>query len=165
MKSKILSIGGFLLLALLDSAWAGDIRGNWIASYVAIPEETNSPFDLWKRMGETVFSFKVDGAKLTGTVSDPQGETAIREGKIDGDEISFVVMRSFGGNKVKLSYEGKVDLNEIKFTLEAQGARWQRQIFVARREFQRNNGFLPFRSRVPVSPPWDPGEQKIRIPE
>jgi hypothetical protein len=132
---------------------------------VPAPGAANSQVELWKRLGETVFSFKVDGAKLTGIVSDPQGETAISEGKIDGDEISFVVMRSFGGNEVKLAYKGKVDLNEIKFTCEVQGAKGQRQEFVAKREFQRNNGFLPVRSRVPLPPPWDPGEQKIRIPE
>jgi hypothetical protein len=87
-------------------------------------------------------SFDVDGAKLTGTVSDPQGKTAISEGRIDGDEIAFVVMHNFGGNQVKLLYRGKVDLNEIKFTREVQGAKEQRQDFIAKREFQRNNGFL-----------------------
>jgi hypothetical protein len=148
MKSKVFSIGVFLLLVLLPSSWAADILGNWIARYVPTPEAANSQVEPWKWLGETVFSFDVDGTKLTGTVSDPQGTTAIREGQIDGDEISFVVMSSFGGNEVKLAYKGKVDLNEIQFTREIQGARGQRQEFVAKREFQRNNGFLPIRSRL-----------------
>jgi hypothetical protein len=154
MKSKILSIEAVVFLALLTSARAADIFGRWIAQTRVIPESGSD--DLWRGLraiGETVFSFRADGTKLTGTVTDPQGETTISEGKIDGDEVSFVVIRSFGGNEMKVVYEGKVALNEIEFTSKVQGGKGQPQKFIAKREFPRH-GDLPIRPReVPVPPP------------
>jgi len=127
MKNKILLIGAIFTLVLPTSLWATDIRGNWIAE---MPSTQGT--------AETVFIFKVEGTKLTGTVSDPQGETAITEGKIDGDKISFIVIRGSGKNEMKLLHRGTVSLNEIKFTLKAQGGTGQPQEFIARREFPRN---------------------------
>ncbi len=138
MKNKILSIGMVVLLALLASVWAADIFGRWIAR---IPNRQGTV--------ETVFSFKADGTTLIGTVSDPKGEIAIKEGKINGDEISFVVIRSVGGSETKLVYKGKVAEDEIKFTREMQDGKGQPQEFIAKKEFQRN-GDVP---RRPYRPP------------
>jgi hypothetical protein len=82
---------------------------------------------------------------LLGTVSNPQGETAISQGKINGDEISFVI-RNLGGNETKLVYKGKIAGDEIKFTREVQGG-GQRQEFIAKREFQRN-GDVPLKKSL-----------------
>ena len=38
---------------------------------------------------EVTFNFKADGSTLTGTMSNPRGESRIKDGKIDGDNISF----------------------------------------------------------------------------
>jgi hypothetical protein len=156
MKNKILLIGAVIVPALLASVWAADIFGNWIA-HVPACGQADAPADLYPLLlGETVFSFKVSGAVLTGKVADPQGETAISEGKINGDEISFVVIRRVGGNERKLAYKGKVSLNEIKFTREIQGGTEQPQQFIAKREFQRD-GDIPVRSiSMPVEPPLPP---------
>ena len=147
MKNKILSIGPVVLLALSTSAWAADIFGNWIAQVLAYEQADASAGSYPWLLGETVFSFKVDGTKLTGIVTDPQGETAISEGKIDGDEISFVVIHSFSGIERKLVYRGKVALNEIQFKREVQGGTGQPQEFIAKREFPRH-GDVPARSIV-----------------
>jgi hypothetical protein len=154
MKNKIPSIGAVVLLALLTSVWAADIFGKWIAQVQTYEQADASAGPYSLLLGETIFSFKVDGTKLTGTVSDPQGETAISEGKINGDEISFVVViRSFGGNERKLVYKGKVSLNEITFTREVAGGMRQPQEFIAKREFPRH-GDVPVRSiQVPVERP------------
>jgi hypothetical protein len=164
MKNKISSIAVFLLLTLLTSAWAGDliVLGNWILIGNWISKETG-------RQGivETVFSFKVNGMELTGTVANAQGETSIREGRINGNEISFVVMLSVGGNERKLAYKGQVSLDEIRFKLELQGLKGQPLEFVAKRESQfqrvfsgkgefRRDGDVPLRI---------PSEGKIRIPD
>lgn len=133
MKNKILSIGAVILLALQTSIWAADIIGKWIAK---IPSGRGT--------FETVFSFRVYGTELVGTVSSFQGETAISEGKINGEEISFVVIRSFGRNEMKRVYKGKVVGDEIKFTREVQGGMGKPQEFIAKREFQRN-GDVPLR--------------------
>lgn len=54
-------------------------------------------------------------------MSNPMGETEISEGKINGDEISFVVVRTMMNNEIKILYKGKVAGDEIKFTREFQG--------------------------------------------
>jgi hypothetical protein len=163
MKNKLLSIGAVVLLALLTPVWAADILGNWIAHVLPMSSVGSEPIRLFSQaIGETVFSFKVRGTKLTGTVSDPQGETAISEGKIDGDKIFFVVVHSFSGNKMKLVYKGKVALNEIRFTREVQGGTGQPQDFTAKREFQRN-GDIPVPKKVMPEEP-SPRERIIILP-
>ncbi len=166
MKNKIPSIAVFLLLTLLTSAWAGDllVLGNWILIGNWISKGIGRQGTV-----ETVFSFKVNGTELTGTVANVQGETSIREGRINGDEISFVVIRSVGGNERKLAYKGQVSLDEIRFTLEVQGLKGQPLEFIAKREFQFK--------RVPVFPgkrefqrdgdvPLQiPSEGRIRMPD
>ena len=51
----------------------------------------------------------------------PRGESEISEGKVEGDQISFAVVRSFGENEMKILYKGKVAGDEITFTRERQG--------------------------------------------
>jgi hypothetical protein len=88
---------------------------------------------------------------LTGTVANSQGETAISEGKINGDDISFVVIRSVDGNEMKFVYKGRVSEDEIKFMCEIHGGmrEGQSQEFIAKREFQRN-GDVPILKEQPL---------------
>ena len=101
------------LLALIAfCASAADVSGKWKATFTTPNGDTR----------ESTFDLKADGDKLAGTVAGAQGEPAkIQDGKISGDDISFYVMRSFGGNEVKLEYKGKVSANEIKFTVSFGG--------------------------------------------
>jgi hypothetical protein len=109
MKTKILLIGAVVLL-VLTAAYAADVTGKWVAE----TQGRNGPT-------QTTFTFKVDGAKLTGTTQGAQGEPAeITEGKVEGDNISFVVVRKMGENEFKVTWKGKVSGDEIKFTREFQ---------------------------------------------
>jgi hypothetical protein len=109
MKSKILLVGAVVLLAVA-AAYAADVAGKWVAE---MPGRNGTT--------QTTFEFKVDGAKLTGTMQGAQGQPSeIQEGKIEGDNISFVVVRNFGGNEMKMTWKGKVSGDEIKFTREVQ---------------------------------------------
>ena len=110
MKTKTLLIATVVVLALVVSAWAADVTGKWVAQIEGRQGTT-----------ETTFNFKVDGTTLTGTMASQRGEDEISEGKVEGDEISFVVVRSFGENEIKLLYKGKVAGDEITFTREFQG--------------------------------------------
>ena len=151
MKSKILVVWAVVFPVLTSSAGAADVSGTWIRKMTQT---------------ETVFRFREEGAKLTGTVADSHGETAISEGKINGGEISFMVVRRSGADEIKMIYKGIVTLNEIKFALEIRVSdSVTSEEFVARREFQRNNGFVPLPTTAPVQPPPQPGERIIRIPE
>jgi hypothetical protein len=107
MKTKILLIGAFVLLALA-AAYAADVTGKWVAE----TQGRNGPT-------QTTFTFKAEGAKLSGSMQGAQGDPVeIQEGKIEGDDISFVVVRKFGENEMKMTYKGKVTGDEIKFTRE-----------------------------------------------
>lgn len=75
----------------------------------------------------STLKLKVDGEKLTGTISMPGGrqggqaqarETEIENGKVKGDEISFSVTREFNGNKFTSKYNGKVSGDAIKGKME-----------------------------------------------
>jgi hypothetical protein len=68
---------------------------------------------------------KVDGEKLTGTLSSPgrdgqTTETKIAEGKVKGEEVSFTVTREFNGNKMVSKYNGKVSADAIKGKIESE---------------------------------------------
>jgi hypothetical protein len=66
-------------------------------------------------------TLKADGEKLTGTVSGRGGDTEISDGKIDGDNVSFAVVREFNGNKMTQNYKGKVDGDTIHFAMTMEG--------------------------------------------
>ncbi len=99
----------FTLIVLLTAfaAAADNITGKWKSE---APGRDGTPTT-------TTYTFKVDGDKLTGTVSGRRGDTAISEGKVAGDEISFVVVRQMGGEERKIQYKGKVTGDELKLSI------------------------------------------------
>ena len=101
-----------LALLLSVAAYAADVTGKWTAEVAGRNGQTRTQN----------FTFNADGAKLTGTLGGPQGDTAIADGKIDGDNISFTVTREFNGNSMKLSYTGAVSGDEIKMKQTREGA-------------------------------------------
>jgi hypothetical protein len=99
------------MIVLTIAAFAADISGNWKGT-------AEGPQGALERS----FVFKVDGTKLTGeTTSEMLGKSTIADGKVDGDNISFSITASMGGNDLKLNYKGKVTGNEIQLTSEMQG--------------------------------------------
>jgi hypothetical protein len=63
---------------------------------------------------QTTAKLKLDGDKLTGSVSGRQSDTAIENAKLSGDEISFTVTREFNNIKVVRKYTGKLSGDSIK---------------------------------------------------
>jgi len=61
-------------------------------------------------------NLKADGSSLTGAIVNARGEVAISDGKVDGDNVSFNVKRSFNGNEMVMKYKGKIEGDTIKFT-------------------------------------------------
>jgi len=102
---KRLLISAIAAGMLLSSvAVAADVSGKWKAEFTT-PDGTPRT---------NTFTFKVEGRNLTGTVAGSQDETAIQNGKISGDEISFSAERPFG----KFTYKGKVTGSDIKFKVD-----------------------------------------------
>lgn len=102
---------GIVFLMLTVSAFAADVDGKWSGS-ISSPQ------------GEfpVAFTFKADSATLTGSTTGPDGaEVAIKDGKIDGKNISFTVTFDFGGMPFMLVYKGVVGTDEIKMSADAAG--------------------------------------------
>jgi len=109
---SLLKLAACLALAIASTtiARAADPSGTW----------------KWSQTGqngqarETTLKLKMEGDKLTGTVSGRGGETAITDAKLKGDEISFSVTREVQGNKFTAKYSGKVSGNTIKGKVETE---------------------------------------------
>src|SRR4030095_16615113 len=74
---------------------------------------------------KSTLKLKTEGDKLTGTLSAPgrggqASDTAITDGKLKGDEISFTVIREFNNNKVTAKYNGKISGDTIKGKVETE---------------------------------------------
>ena len=106
-------------------ALATDLAGTWKAE-----------FDTQIGMQKYTFVLKQDGAILTGRanadINGEKHETELKEGKIDGDSVSFVEMLNFQGNDLRIVYTGKVLANEIKFTRQV--GEFAKEELVAKRE-------------------------------
>jgi hypothetical protein len=108
MRALRILLVGCLLTA---SMWAADATGKWTA-------------EMQGRGGQTMtvtMNLKADGDKLTGNVSGRNEPTDITDGKIDGNNISFSVVRQFNGNQIKQTYKGKLDGDVIHFSMTMEG--------------------------------------------
>jgi len=111
------------LVLLLAVAMAADVSGKWTG-------------DMPGRGGDTTpttFTFKADGEKLTGSMTGPQGDVPLAEGKVAGNQISFSTTLDFGGNSVKILYKGTVSGDQIKMTREREGGGGQAREFTIKR--------------------------------
>jgi len=102
MKKFFCYCAALLLTFSAARAFAADLTGTWTGSMVTASGDTI----------QLTFTFKQDGAKLTGTVSGPQiGSMDLLDGNVDGDKLSFSVIYNgttiksagvFSGDQVKL---------------------------------------------------------------
>jgi hypothetical protein len=92
----------FIVFAVAACLIAADLNGKW----TGVLKGGNGDLD-------TTLTLKVDGEKLTGTVTNMYGEEQITEGSVKGDEIVFTIIA--GGGQFKLVYKGKVETNQIRF--------------------------------------------------
>jgi opacity protein-like surface antigen len=114
MRFKIFAMAVIVLGLVAATALAADVTGTWVAEREGRDGQT---------MKQT-FVFKADGTNLTGTMDFGMGmgePNPISEGKIDGDNISFVVAVSFGGNDMKMKFSGKVTGDEMELKMEMEG--------------------------------------------
>jgi len=100
-----------LLLAAAVPAFAADVDGKWKGN-----------IDMGGTPVEVNFTFKADGAKLTGSTTGPDGkELILKNGKVEGDKISFVLEIDMQGNLLTFNYTGVVGGGEIKLHTDFMG--------------------------------------------
>lgn len=106
MKKIVLAATFIMLVSCF--AFGADVDGKWTTE---MPGMDGSPMVI-------NYTFKADGAKLTGTTGPAGQESPIAEGKIDGKNISFVVNIDMMGMEMKFTYKGTVEANEIKLSMD-----------------------------------------------
>jgi hypothetical protein len=130
MTKKLLFVGTILLVVACLAFAADAITGKWTMSQEG---RNGGPPRV------TTFDLKVDGATLTGTVTAPMGgrggggggaapggappaptPTAITNGKVNGNTITFDVTRSTPNGDFTTKYEGTVsgDAMHLKITTD-----------------------------------------------
>jgi len=111
---------------------AADVTGTWKAE-----------FDSQIGHLKYTYTLKQDGTNLTGKanseVNDQKREAELKEGKVDGEKISFVEPLTINGNDIRISYNGTVSSNELKLTREV-GTFVKMDIVVKRETSQRGPG-------------------------
>jgi alpha-L-arabinofuranosidase len=133
MKTPVILV---TLAALPLAVLAADVTGTW-----------KSEFDSQIGHQKYTFTFKQDVTKLTGKanseVDDRKREAELKEGKVDGDAISFVEMLTIQDNEIRITYAGKLSASgdEIKFTREV--GDFAKSEIVARREQTTSAGAAP----------------------
>jgi hypothetical protein len=91
----------------LGVSFAADIDGKWTGQI----EGRNGP------QSQTIM-LKASGNALTGSVQGGRGgPIEISNGTIDGNNVSFTVVREFGGNKVTQEFKGAISGGELKLTV------------------------------------------------
>ena len=110
-RLSALAVG--LFLAALP-ALAADVTGKW-----------TTEFDSQIGPQKYTFDLKVDGEKVTGKAHFERmgqtGDVDLLEGKLVGDQISFVETFQFEANEVRIQYTGKVKGDEITLTRDVGG--------------------------------------------
>ena len=104
MMQRILVVSVVALFVDWAPMFAADVSGKW-----------TSEFDSPIGRQSYVYEFKVDGTTLTGTATQSErGGTEIKEGKVNGDDISFVELVRVEGNELRIEHKGKVSGDEIR---------------------------------------------------
>jgi hypothetical protein len=103
MKKFLLVCAGLAIALTSATAFGADLTGTWSGEMAG---QDGGTFRL-------SYTFKQDGAKLTGSVKSPQGDLIpIADGKVDGDKVSF----NLNVNGTKIWHEGTISGDTIKLT-------------------------------------------------
>ena len=109
MKTINASIRCVIVLAAVTLwvSFAADIDGKWTGQI----QGRNGP------QSQTIM-LKSSGNTLTGSVQGGRrGPVEISNGTIDGNNVSFTVVREFGENKITQEYKGTISGGELKLTV------------------------------------------------
>ena len=68
---------------------------------------------------ENTLVLKMDGDKLTGTLTNQFGVLPLQNGHVDGQDLFFVVIVKEEGDPFRMVYRGHVFTDEIQFKIEA----------------------------------------------
>jgi hypothetical protein len=123
ISARLTAIAMGVVLGALP-ALAADLTGKWTAE-----------FDTQVGPQKYTFQLAVDGEKVTGKAlferMGQKGEADLQEGRLVGDQVSFVETFEAMGSPVRIEYTGTVKGDEIAFTRKV--GEFATEQFVARR--------------------------------
>ena len=108
-----------LLLVLATLLYCADATGKWKGSLDAGGETHELNFDL-----------KASGNTLTGAFNAVGQPSEIKDGRIQGDTVSFWAMAEYQGQPIKLVFKGQVLESEIHFTMGLDDGSWSTDLVV-----------------------------------
>ena len=110
--TKKLILPAVLLLGISGTALAAEIDGKWTA-------------EVKGRRGTVTqtLSLTSSGNNLSGSLEGGRGNAVdISDGKLDGNKVSFKVVREFNGNQFTQQYTGTLsDAGELNLTVSMSG--------------------------------------------
>ncbi len=115
LAALLLIVGCAVDTGVSTTSPAADIDGTWTGEFAG--GMGGEPMTL-------TYNFKSDGDALTGTTGGGPGQwIPIKDGKIKGNKIAFIVNVDFQGMKMTFNYKGVLEGDEIKltFTSETEG--------------------------------------------
>lgn len=163
MKTILL---GLVLASIQLSTWGASVTGSWKAE-----------FDTQRGLQKYTFNLKQEGSSVTGKATvEREGEkreAELKEGKVEGDTVTFVEPLQIQDNEIRITYTGKISDNEIKFTRkvgdfgtsEATAKRDGPALAQANQDRPRGRGFGPIELKPddkPAFPNPPEGYDKVR---
>jgi hypothetical protein len=112
-----------------DGSWGTTLTVKREAAVAAGPVDANGnwsgTFDFNGTSMPVTFKLKSSGAALTGTV-EGMGPAAIeiKDGKVDGDSVTFNLDVDYQGQTYTLSYKGKIQAGQINFDFGTSDGSW-----------------------------------------
>jgi hypothetical protein len=101
----------FAFVCVTSLVFAADITGKWASKSAQGPQ--------W------VFNFKCEGSNVTGMMlGSDEKERPIKEGKLEGDDLSFSVDSEWQGQPITLVMKGKVSEEEIQLRVDTEDGAW-----------------------------------------
>lgn len=117
---RFCALAAGLLLVVAGLAFGADIDGKWEGKIAGPDGGEGFPIS---------YTFKAQGTTLTGEMPGmpgPDGSPAkpilIKDGKIDGNNISFSVVFDMGGQEMKTDYKGVLSGDTLKLSFDMMGS-------------------------------------------
>jgi len=105
MKRRFVLLGLITLMA--GQLFAADLTGKWTGQF----DFQGTPVPL-------TFDLKTTGNTLTGKVNGlPTSDAPLKDGKIDGNTVTFWMVTDYQGTDVKLVCTGKISEGTITVTM------------------------------------------------
>lgn len=109
MKRLLVAPIVLAIVAMAGIARAEDPSGTW--KWTAM---------MGNNTREVTLKLKLDGDKLTGTITMGTRDTEITDGTYKDGDVAFSVVRERNGNKMTTKYTGKVSGDSIKGKIEGE---------------------------------------------